>query len=406
MLNGFMDNRPQMSQMSPIPNVAALIVAAGRGVRSGQEIPKQYVPIAGEPVLRRSIQALQACPLVGPVQVVIHPQDEPLYRAAVDGLQAILPPVDGGETRQNSVFRGLKALQDTAPDIVLIHDGARPFVTRNLVERVVGGVSADEGAVPALPVADTLRRADGDVLGETVSRDRLQAMQTPQGFPFAAILKAHRDAQAGGRDDLTDDAALFQIAGHAVRMVAGERNNIKLTQPGDFAYAEAIMTDGYEIRTGQGFDVHAFEAGDSVTLCGITIPFDRRLKGHSDADVGLHALTDALFGAMADGDIGSHFPPSDPQWKDMASEHFLKHAMARLHQRSGRLAGMDVTLICEKPKIGPHRDAMRERIAGICGVSVSRIAVKATTSEQLGFTGRGEGIAAMAVATIRLPAEP
>jgi 2-C-methyl-D-erythritol 4-phosphate cytidylyltransferase/2-C-methyl-D-erythritol 2,4-cyclodiphosphate synthase len=273
-----------------------------------------------------------------------------------------------------------------------------------LLERIAAGAGLDSGAVPAMPVSDTLRRSDGELLGETVPRDALYAMQTPQAFPYRAILEVHRQARAQGRDNLTDDAALFQLAGHPVRRIPGERGNIKLTQPDDFAYAELIMSAENEIRTGQGFDVHAFEAGDGVTLCGVRIPFERRLKGHSDADVGLHALTDAILGAMADGDIGSHFPPSDPQWKGMASDHFLKHAMKRLAERGGRLVNADVTLVCEMPKIGPHRDAMRERIADICDAAASRIAVKATTSEQLGFTGRGEGIAAMAVATIRLPA--
>jgi 2-C-methyl-D-erythritol 4-phosphate cytidylyltransferase/2-C-methyl-D-erythritol 2,4-cyclodiphosphate synthase len=399
-----MDNKPPMSELSPYPPAAAVILAAGRGSRSGYALPKQYVEIGGEPVLRRTIRAFQASPAIGTIQVVIHLEDEALYRSAIKGLDALPPPVGGDETRQLSVLRGLEALQAFSPRTVMIHDGARPFVSCSLIERVAAAVEPQIGAVPAMPVSDTLRRSDGELLTETVSRDGLYAMQTPQAFAYDAILATHRQAQALGRNDMTDDAALFQLAGHKVRNVPGERGNIKLTQPDDFAYAELVMSAENEIRTGQGFDVHAFEAGDGVVLCGVPIAFERKLKGHSDADVGLHALTDAIFGAMADGDIGSHFPPSDPQWKGMASDHFLKHAMKRLANRGGRLVSADVTLVCEKPKIGPHRDAMRERIAEICDVAVSRIAVKATTSEQLGFTGRGEGIAAMAVATIRLPA--
>jgi 2-C-methyl-D-erythritol 4-phosphate cytidylyltransferase/2-C-methyl-D-erythritol 2,4-cyclodiphosphate synthase len=400
-----MDNKPPMSDLHAKPRIAALIVAAGRGTRSGRQIPKQYVAIGGEPVLRRTIRAFLASPLVDLVQVVIHPQDRAHYDAAVKGLAGLAPPVDGDISRQLSVLRGLEALQAEAPSIVLIHDGARPFISGGLIGRIIAEAGPDRGVVPALAITDTLRRAEDGKLAETVSRERLHAMQTPQCFPYPAILDAHREALAAQRTDLGDDAAVFMLAGKTVTHVAGERDNIKLTEPDDFAYAETMMSAASETRTGQGFDVHAFEAGDAITLCGIEIPFDRRLKGHSDADVGLHALTDAIFGAMADGDIGSHFPPSDPQWKDRSSDHFLQFAMSRLEVRGGRLVSLDLTLVCEMPKIGPRRDAMRARVSEICGIDADRVSIKATTSERLGFTGRGEGIAALAVATIELPAE-
>ncbi len=400
-----MDNTQAMGDDLSHPHIAAVIVAAGRGSRSGLELPKQYARLGGETVLRRTIRAFLDSPIVDRVLVVIHPRDEALFEEAIAGVDGLLHAVHGDRTRQLSVRQGLEALSGASPNTVLIHDAARPFVSNELIESTAAGVADGCGTVPALPLTDTLRRADGAVLGPVVPREDVQAMQTPQGFRYREILEAHRAAVRLGHDDLSDDAAVFQLAGKTVKAIAGDRRNIKLTRPEDFAYAERMIAAEADIRTGQGYDVHAFEDGDGVTLCGVRIPFDRSLRGHSDADVGLHALTDAIFGAMADGDIGSHFPPSDPRWKGMASEHFLKHAITRLTGRGGRVVGLDVTLVCEAPKIGPHRDVMRERIAEICSTPVSRVSVKATTSERLGFTGRGEGIAAMAVATISLPAE-
>ncbi len=394
-----------MNETSAQIGTAAILLAAGRGERSGHSRPKQYVELCGEPVLRRTIRAFQASPVIDLIQVVIHPDDAELYDAAVAGLPALPAPVPGSETRQGSVLQALEALQPVSPQTVLIHDAARPFVSGELLERVAAGVGPGQGASPAIAVTDTLRRGVGELLTDTVPREQLFTMQTPQAFPYRDILEAHRKAAQIGQDHLTDDAAVFQLFGQKVSRVAGERGNMKLTRPEDFAYAERMIATTMETRTGQGFDVHAFGSGDAVWLCGVQIPFERNLKGHSDADVGLHALTDAIFGALADGDIGSHFPPSDPQWKGTASDVFLRHAMERLAQRGGRLINLDVTLVCEAPKIGPYRDKMRSRIAEICDVDVGRVAVKATTSERLGFTGRGEGIAAMAAVTVALPAE-
>ena len=387
-------------------NIAVVVVAAGRGSRSGQSLPKQYTRLAGKTVLERTIAAFRTALGAVPVQVVIGESDERRYAEAVTRIRGLPEAVPGGATRQLSVLAGLRALEQLQPEVVLIHDAARPFISPDIVARIVDAVDADRGAVPTLPVSDTLRRSDGTKLGETVSRENLLTMQTPQGFPFALILKAHLRAAERGDTDLTDDAEVFRRAGHEVLLVTGERRNFKLTHPEDFEYAERIMTSDYETRVGQGFDVHAFGDGDAVCLCGITIPYSRSLEGHSDADVGLHALTDALLGALADGDIGAHFPPTDPNWKGASSDIFLREALDRLTARGGTLVSLDLTLICEAPKIGPHRDAMRERISEICNVDPARVSVKATTSERLGFTGRGEGIAAMAVATINLPVAP
>jgi len=387
-------------------HIAAIILAAGRGERSGQAVPKQFVDIAGEPVLRRTIRAFQQFSPISHIQVVIHPDDAQLYEAAIGNLSPLPPAVAGALTRQGSVLSGLEAIVQANPDTVLIHDGARPFVTSDLLQRVIDAVEPDTGVVPALPVSDTLRSSGGEYLGGTVPRDGLYAMQTPQAFPFRAILDAHQKAAQQGQGNLTDDAAVFQLAAMKIRHVPGDRDNIKLTRADDFTYAERMLSAENEIRIGQGYDVHAFEDGDGVHLCGVRIPFDRSLKGHSDADVGLHALTDAIFGALADGDIGHHFPPSDPRWKDASSNIFLEEAIASLVRRRGRLINIDLTLVCEEPKVGPHRDAMRQSISTICDISPDRVSVKATTTERLGFTGRGEGIAAIAVATVSVPVGP
>jgi 2-C-methyl-D-erythritol 4-phosphate cytidylyltransferase/2-C-methyl-D-erythritol 2,4-cyclodiphosphate synthase len=387
------------------PSVAAIVVAAGRGLRaSGGDVPKQYRALAGEPVIRASLSLFAWHGEIGSVQPVIHPDDRGPYEVASAGLR-LLPPVLGGATRQASVRAGLEALSARAPDIVLVHDAARPFCSSALVSRaIVAGVESG-GAVPALEVTDTIKRVDSDgrVAG-TVDRAELRSVQTPQAFAFQPLLDAHRRAQMEGREDFTDDAALAEWAGLKVTTFAGDVGNIKLTTDEDFARAEArriaSLTD---LRTGNGFDVHAFGDGDHVMLGGVRIAHKRGLSGHSDADVALHALVDAILGALADGDIGKHFSPNDPRWRGASSDQFLKFAVERVSKRGGRIAHLDLTIVCEAPRVGPHRDAMRQRIAQIAEIAVERVAVKGTTSEQLGFTGRGEGIAAMATATVRLP---
>jgi 2-C-methyl-D-erythritol 4-phosphate cytidylyltransferase/2-C-methyl-D-erythritol 2,4-cyclodiphosphate synthase len=388
--------------------VAAVIVAAGRGLRAGGgDIPKQYRPLAGESVLALTLRAFRAVADIAPVQAVIHPDDRALYAAATQGLD-LPPPVAGGATRQGSVLAALEALAPASPAFVLIHDAVRPFASPALLERAIAAARESGAAVPAVPVADTVKSVDAEGrITATLPREQLRAIQTPQAFAFAPLLAAHRRARDTGRDDFTDDAALAEWAGLPVSTFPGEAANIKLTTPEDFARAETMLQPSdirTDIRTGMGFDVHAFVPGERVMLGGIAIAHDRALSGHSDADVVLHALVDAILGALADGDIGAHFPPSDPQWKGAASDRFLAFAVQRVALRGGVIAHLDVTLVCEAPKIGPHRDAMRARIAAIAGVDVGRVAVKATTSEGLGFTGRREGIAAYATATIRLPA--
>ena len=385
--------------------VAAVIVAAGRGRRAGAaDVPKQFRPIGGEVMLRRTLATFAGAPRLTLVQPVIHADDVALYRAAAAGFD-LLAPVSGGATRQASVRAGLESLVPHAPDIVLIHDAARPFASAALIARAIDAGEATGAAIPALPVTDTIKRvaADGHV-GETLDRSQLRAVQTPQAFAFAPLLEAHRSAAAQGRDDFTDDAALAEWAGIKVAMFAGESGNIKITTPEDFARSEALQLGALgDVRIGTGIDVHAFGPGDHVIIGGVRIPHAQALTGHSDADVGLHALTDAILGALADGDIGAHFPPSDPQWRGASSDRFLKFAVERVTARGGRISHLDLTIVCEAPKIGPHRDALRAAIAGIAGLDIGRVAVKATTSERLGFTGRGEGIAAYATATIKLP---
>lgn len=384
---------------------AAVVVAAGRGRRSGDGIPKQYRPLAGQSALRRNLRLLSdACGLV-PVQVVIHADDRDLYEGAAQGLD-LPPPVAGGDTRQASVLAGLAAIEPRGPGHVLIHDAARPFASPQLIARAIEAGRATGAAIPVLRIADTVKNvaADGRIIG-TADRDTLRIVQTPQAFAFIPLIEAHRRAEREGLTDFTDDAALLEWAGLTVSTFEGEAGNIKLTTAEDFMRAEAMLRDRLtDIRTGMGFDVHAFGPGNHVTLGGIAIPHDRGLSGHSDADVVLHALVDAILGALAEGDIGAHFPPSDPQWRGAASEVFLRFAVERVTMRGGVIAHLDVTLVCETPKIGPHRDAMRARIAGIAGIDPGRVAVKATTSEGLGFTGRREGIVAYATATVRLPA--
>lgn len=378
----------------------ALVVAGGSGDRFGSDLPKQYCRLGGTVLLRWTLRVFLAHREVDAVRVVIRPQDGALYRAATAGL-ALLPPVGGGASRQESVRCGLESLAEEPPERVLIHDAARPFVGSELITRVLAALDDAPGAVPALPVADTLKRGDADgrrVLA-TVERTGLWRAQTPQGFHFAAILAAHRQRIGGG---YSDDAAVAEAAGLAVAIVRGDENNIKMTSQQDLQRAERWLAGGAETRTGLGFDVHRFAPGDQVTLGGIPIPCHARLSGHSDADVALHALSDALFGAIGAGDIGQHFPPGDPRWKDAPSEVFVRRAAELVAATGGRIVNIDLTLICERPKIGPHRAAMIERIAAILGIDAERVGVKATTTETLGFTGREEGIAAQAVATVQI----
>lgn len=387
-----------------------MIVAAGRGERAGQaEGPKQYRPIGGLPVIRRTIDAFLAHPGIGTIVVAIHRDDEALLDAALPARDPRLRIVFGGATRQASTRLALEALAQDAPGSVLIHDGVRPFVDAALVDRVLAGLVTDPGVLPALPVSDTLKRgADGHV-EDTVPRAGLFAAQTPQGFRFAPILDAHRRAAAEGREDFTDDSAIAEWAGIAVRLVDGSPDNVKLTYAREIAMADDKLSRTApsfpDVRTGNGYDVHSFEPGDHVTLCGVAIPHEARLNGHSDADVGLHALTDALLATCGAGDIGVHFPPSDPQWKGAASRLFVEHAAGIVRGRGGRIANADVTLICEAPKVGPHRPAMVAAMAAMLGIAPDRISVKATTNEKLGFVGRREGIAAIATATVVFPGD-
>jgi 2-C-methyl-D-erythritol 4-phosphate cytidylyltransferase/2-C-methyl-D-erythritol 2,4-cyclodiphosphate synthase len=384
--------------------VAAVVVAAGRGFRAGGEGPKQYREIGGEPVIRSSLKGLAGHPGIAMVQPVIHRDDAGLFRAAAAGLD-VLEPVFGGATRQASVRAGLEALSPRRPDLVLVHDAARPFASAALIARGIAAARACGAAIPALPIADTVKTVDpsGAVTG-TIERAQLRLVQTPQAFTFATLLAAHQRARAAGREDFTDDAALAEWAGIKVGTFEGEAANVKLTTADDFVRAGVVelaaLTD---VRTGFGYDVHAFGAGDHLTLGGVRIAHVQGLSGHSDADVVLHALVDAILGALADGDIGVHFPPSDPQWRGASSDRFLAFAIERVRARNGRIAHLDVNVVCEAPRIGPHRDAMRMRIAEIAGIDVTRVAVKATTSEKLGFIGRSEGMAAFATATVRLP---
>ncbi len=381
----------------------ALIVAAGRGRRFGEGLPKQYHRLAGRAVLAWTLEAFAKHPEVDAVRAVIHRDDIDLYEEAAASL-SLLPPVWGGAERQDSVRLGLESLAAEAGSEgarVLIHDGARPLPGTDLLSRVIAALRDGPGALPCLPVTDTLKRAAEGLIVETLPRDQLFRAQTPQGFHLAAILNAHK-AVVG--QALTDDAAVAEAAGLDLRVVEGNADNLKITTAADLETAARLLETPMETRSGQGYDVHRLIPGSGLWLCGHWIAHDWMLEGHSDADVGIHALVDALLGAQAAGDIGQHFPPSDPQWKGATSDRFLEHACGLLAAAGGRILNMDVTLICEAPKIGPHRDAMRARLAEIAGVALARVSVKATTSEKLGFTGRGEGIAALASVSIALPA--
>jgi 2-C-methyl-D-erythritol 4-phosphate cytidylyltransferase / 2-C-methyl-D-erythritol 2,4-cyclodiphosphate synthase len=395
--------------VTPHKENAAIVVAAGRGTRARGEMPKQYRLLGGRSVLARSLAAYLDHPGIHRVQPVIHPDDLPRYEAIATTIASakLLAPVFGGDSRQQSVLAGLEALRAHAPRTVLIHDAARPLVTPEIISRALKALEDVPACLAALPVADTLKvESDGHV-GRTLDRRGLWRAQTPQGFHFDAILEAHRAAEAERAADFTDDASIAEWRGLPVALVMGGERNIKLTTPEDFDMAERLVAGvpslPREIRHGTGFDVHAFEPGDHVMLCGVKVPHSEALKGHSDADVGLHALTDAVLGAIGAGDIGDHFPPSDARWRGAESGQFLRHAAGLVAERGGRIVHLDVTLICEIPKIGPHKEAMRLAVAALLGLDAGRVSVKATTTEGLGFTGRREGIAAMASATVDLP---
>jgi 2-C-methyl-D-erythritol 4-phosphate cytidylyltransferase/2-C-methyl-D-erythritol 2,4-cyclodiphosphate synthase len=375
--------------------IAAILVAAGTGSRFGGSTPKQLLLLHGKPVLRHAAEALlDHIDLLQPVG------DAELIGPALAGI-AHLPIVPGGAERQDSVRAGLEALQAHAPDIVLVHDAARPIIPPGTVEAVLEALQSHAGAIPALAVSDTLKRGAQNRIQETVPRTNLFRAQTPQGFRYPDLLRLH--LAAAGQSAATDDAALLEAAGLEVALVPGAEQNIKLTLPADFARLEHFLGARMIPRIGNGFDVHAMAEGRKMTICGVTIPFEKGLAGHSDADVGIHALCDAIYGALAEGDIGRHFPPSENTWKDADSARFLLHAAERIAARGGRLSNADITLICERPKITPHAPAMRARLAELLGVSIDLISVKATTTERLGFTGRGEGIAAQASVLILLP---
>jgi 2-C-methyl-D-erythritol 4-phosphate cytidylyltransferase/2-C-methyl-D-erythritol 2,4-cyclodiphosphate synthase len=374
--------------------IAAILVAAGTGSRFGGATPKQLLLLHGKPVLRHAAEALlEHIDILQPVG------DAALLGPALAGIRH-LPIVPGGAERQDSVRAGLEALQAHAPDILLVHDAARPIIPPGTVEAVLAALNSHPGAIPALAVSDTLKRGAQNLITETVPRANLFRAQTPQGFHYPVLLRLHLAASRAGA---TDDAALLEAAGLEVALVPGAEQNIKLTVPADFARLEQVSGALMVPRIGNGFDVHAMEAGRKMTICGVTIPFEVGLAGHSDADVGIHALCDAIYGALAEGDIGRHFPPSEATWKDADSARFLRHAAERIAARGGRLSNADITLICERPKITPHAPAMRARLAELLGIAVDHISVKATTTERLGFTGRGEGIAAQASVLLLLP---
>ena len=386
--------------MAPSSTIA-LVVAAGRGSRFGEDLPKQYQDLAGMPVLTHAIRNLLECPGVDAVRTVIHPDDEPLYRRATQGLD-LPPPVHGAATRQASVLAGLEALARESPGFVLVHDGARPLVTRTLVARVLGALEHADAVLPALPVSDSLRMVDGTAVTGEVPRDALVRAQTPQGFRFDAVLDAHRRhaSEAGA----TDDVELVRKAGGKVVWVMGEEDNLKVTLPDDLPRAARFL--GHPLRrqaTGFGFDIHRTEVGRPLVLAAVSIPAPFGLSGHSDADVVLHALTDALLGTVGAGDIGVHFPPSDEQWRGAASSMFVRHALDLVAARRGRLDHVDISIMAERPKIGPHRPAMVASLQDLLGLTPDRIGLKAGTMEGMDAVGRGEAIAAQALATVSFP---
>ena len=380
--------------------IVALIVAGGSGSRVGGSLPKQYRRIGGQAVIARAFDALAAHPAIAAVHVVVGAGQERLLDEAL-GERRPATVTPGGASRRESVLAGLEAIAAVPPGQVLIHDAARPFLPAAVIDRLIAALDTAPGAVPTVPVVDTLVRVDAQELGDSVSRDGLARVQTPQAFRFDAILTAHRNWTDS--PEPTDDAQVARHAGLTVLAVPGDPMLDKLTHEADLVAAETRLAAGMTPRVGMGYDVHAFAEGDHVMLCGLRIAHTHALAGHSDADVGLHAITDALLGTIADGDIGSHFPPSDPRWKGADSASFLRHAADLVAAQGGVVDHVDLTIICEAPKVGPHRPAMRERIAAILELPVGRISVKATTTERLGFTGRGEGMAAQAVVSVRAP---
>ena len=382
--------------------VAALILAAGQGSRAGTDIPKQFRQIGGKAVLAHSVEAFARHPAVGAVYLVIGSGQQETVRTMIGDGQ-VTAIIQGADSRRGSVRAGLEAIAATGgADRVLIHDAARPFLSPSMIDQLLAALEQAPGAFPALPVADTLVKSTGNIAGDIVDRSGLYRVQTPQAFHFESIIRAHR-AWDSSRE-ATDDAQMLREAGHDVLMIPGDERLEKLTYPQDFARAEAQLASCRTTRVGMGYDVHRLAADEELWLCGVQVPHDRGLAGHSDADVAIHAIVDAVLGALSEGDIGSHFPPSDPQWRGAASSRFLEYAANRVTERGGRMEHIDVTIICEAPKIGPHRDAMRQRISEILAIPLERVSVKATTTERLGFAGRREGIAAQAVATISLPA--
>jgi 2-C-methyl-D-erythritol 4-phosphate cytidylyltransferase/2-C-methyl-D-erythritol 2,4-cyclodiphosphate synthase len=389
-------------------SVAAIIVAAGRGSRAGEGVSKPYRSLGGQAVIARTLRAFLAHPAIDAVLPVIHPDDRALYDRISARLEggALQPPAYGGRTRQISVLNGLEALVPRSPAIVVIHDAARPFVTADLIADAVAAARRTGAAVPGCAVTDTMKLVDErNAVVATPDRARLRAIQTPQAFRFGALLDAHRRAASAGLDGFTDDGALAEWAGLSVEVFEGDPNNCKLTLPADFAAAARRLGQeiAHVIRLGIGFDVHAFTEGDHVWLGGLRVLHSRGVRAHSDGDVILHALTDAILGALADGDIGVHFPPDDPRWRGASSDRFLAHAADKVRSRGGLIDHLDATLLCESPRLSPHREAMRARIAEIAGIRVDQVSLKATTTEGIGFTGRGEGLAAQAAATVRLP---
>ena len=400
-MSGSMTDRPQSDTAGERPDCAAVIVAAGRGVRAGGDVPKQYARIGGEPVLRRTVGVFAAHPAVSTVVTVIHPDDEALARQAVG--PAPVQFVAGGASRQESVCNGLKFLDKLDPEFVLVHDAARPFVTEDIIGKCLDAARRHGAAAAGVPMADTVKKTDGsDLVTETIARDRLWRAQTPQAFRYRDLVAAHE--AAAGRA-LTDDAAVAEAAGLAVAMSPGSEDNFKITAAEDLARADRIARAAAPRITvvGHGFDVHAFGPGDHIVLCGVRIGHPHGLEGHSDADAALHALTDALLGALGAGDIGQHFPDSDPQWRGAASDRFVRHALGLAAAADGRLVNLDLTIVCERPKLQPHYDAMKRSLCDLTGLPPARIGLKATTTERLGFTGRGEGLAAQAIVSLDLP---
>lgn len=385
-------------------------MAAGRGERAGGNGPKQYRIIGNEPILRRTIRAFLSHPRISPVVVVIHQDDHALAQESLGPFFSDVIIVEGGATRQDSTLAGLEALKKYAPDYVHIHDGARPFITHDCLNAIHNVLKPDTGVLLGLPVSDTLKKTSQDMqVCATIDREGLYGAQTPQSFPFQLILAAHRKAKLAGHHNFTDDSAIAEWQHIKMRLVEGAADNVKITWAKDIEMADqrlrSINPMFPDVRTGNGYDVHAFADGDGVILCGVKIPFGKKLSGHSDADVGLHALTDALIATQGAGDIGTHFPPSDPQWKDAASDIFVRHAVKIIRAKGGRIANVDITIIAEAPKIGPNRAAMTKALEAMLGITSDRISIKATTNEKLGFVGRCEGIAAIATASVIYPGE-